>query len=177
MKYESLLVLFTAAVLWVGCNPTHDDAYLPPEDPATSPQAAPDQRQVATPAPATNDIQVTSPQLKPGDPQVAETRDPSDESFTVQKQTTIATVERSMEKIDARLESVVTSVRQLDQEAQTEVMPVLETLRDQREELDALVERMRADSGEAWQELQRDFQAAYRSFVDALEETEELLRG
>lgn len=120
-------------------------------------------------------MQVTSP--RPEDPQVAETRDPSSESFAIQKETAIASVERSMEQIDARLESVVSSVQQLDEEAQTEVMPALETLRDQREELDALVERMRADSGDAWQELQRDFQAAYRSFVDALEETEELLRG
>jgi hypothetical protein len=39
------------------------------------------------------------------------------------------------------------------------------------------VTRMRDATGQELQELQRDFQAAYQTFLDTLEETEQLLRG
>jgi hypothetical protein len=122
------------------------------------------------------------PQPPPEEPAVATAPEPTEPAATEQvpaqqQELAIATVERSLDEIDTRLESVVQTVQQLTEDAQAEVMPVLETLRDQREALDTIVEQMRVANGEQWEEIQRDFQAAYRSFLDTLEATEELLRG
>jgi hypothetical protein len=170
MKYHSILLLIAAMVLWAGCRPVHDDTY---------------QEDVRTTEPTTTrpaDTATPPPQPPPQDPAVATTPAPTEPDATEQvpeqqQELAIATVERSLEDIDTRLESVVQTVEQLDENAQAEVLPVLETLRDQREELDLIVEQMRTANGEQWEEIQRDFQAAYRSFLDTLEATEELLRG
>jgi hypothetical protein len=149
-----LLVLLAAATFWVGCGPAEQESRLqPPANPADSPEAAP--KEIA----------------------VTDARGGGDAALAQHKETILATVERSMSGLDARIESIVSSARQVEQESQAKVQSTLETLRDQRQQLDALIGRMREANGSAWHEVQRDFSAAYKSFLNTLEAAEEQLRG
>jgi uncharacterized protein YoxC len=147
------LVLLAAATFWVGCGPAEEESRLqPPTNAADFPEAA---------------FKETA---------VTDARG-VDAALAQQKETILATVERSMTGLDARIESIVNSAQQVDQDSQAKVQPTLDTLRDQRQELDALIGRMRQATGSAWHEVQRDFSAAYKSFLNTLEAAEEQLRG
>jgi len=153
MKYHAL-VLAAAAFLWVGCDSAQDESRLQspanPADPAE---------------PASSEESITDARVG------------ADAVLARQKESVLATVERSMTGLDARIETVASSAQQVEQDSQSKVQSTLETLRDQRQGLDALIGRMREATGSSWQEVQRDFSAAYKSFLNTLEEAEEQLRG
>jgi DNA anti-recombination protein RmuC len=154
MKYHGTILIMSAAILAAGCSPTTDDAYMPP--PADPVQ--PTETRTAE-IEETNAARIT------------------EQAMEVSKETVIARVESSMEAIDERLESVSSNLGELEDAGRAEVEPVLATLQERRQELDELAERMKEATGQTLQELEREFQAAYKALLKTLEETEERLRG
>jgi DNA anti-recombination protein RmuC len=151
MKYYSIALVAAGTILWSGCDPTLDETRVEPTPSRSEP--------VET---ASEGVGVTNAR---GAAEI------------MQKESVLATVEQTMTEVDARMAQVSNTAEQAAADGQSELQSALTNLREQRSELNALLERMREASGNAWQEMQREFRVAYQEFLSALEETEGMLRG
>jgi hypothetical protein len=167
MKTRLMISLLAAGFLMAACSPGYDEAqHTPSAQPDPEPPYAPGETDVgylpAEPQPAPDGIQIG---------QV-----PS-EVMAESSAYVMAMVDRRVDEVDARLESVTDSVQRLEETQQEQVQPVLATLQEQREELEVLAEQMRQATGHALNQLQNQFEAVYQALLSTLEATEELLAG
>jgi hypothetical protein len=158
MKYHLPVILVAGAVFWAGCDPTLDETRVEP----------------TTNQPTRTPVETAAEDNESG---VVDVNNVRSSAERIGKEGALAGVEQAVSDLDARMEELSNTAEQGVADGKAELQTALTELREQRAQLDVLMERMREASGNAWEEVQREFRVAYQEFLSTLEETEGKLRG